>query len=98
MQDIDREIEIKERPLWLSVIDAFVAEVCARSLEFATSRLMNRHITIVNKHGQPVFSLVCYENRLTINSRFQLDLIKLIRTETFHTIATLATQLPKQLY
>lgn len=73
VKDNRRDVQIERIPLWLSMIDAFVGKTGERSLEFATSRPMKRHVTIVNQNDQPMLSLVFFDKRLTINSRFQID-------------------------
>lgn len=73
VEDNGRKIGIERVTLWLSTIDAFVGKVGDRSLDFATSKPMKRHVTFVNQDNQPVLSLVFFEKRLIVNSRFQID-------------------------
>lgn len=71
--DVRREVDIGMVPLWLSTIDAHVGKSGDRSLKFATSRPMKRHVTFVNKNGVPVLSLVFYSKVLTVNDRFSIN-------------------------
>lgn len=73
VQDVRREVIVGPVPLWLSAIDAHVGQVGDRSLQFATSRPMKRHITFVDQNNKPILSFVFYFNVLTINERFELN-------------------------
>lgn len=73
VQDFRREVPIGPIPLWLSVIDAHVGQVGARSLEFATSRPMKRNITFIDQNNKPILSFVFYCNVLIINERFEIN-------------------------
>lgn len=73
VQDVEQNVEIGAIPLWLSAIDTFVAKFGLRSLCFATSRPMKRHITIMDRNNRPVLSLVFFQKILTINNRIELN-------------------------
>lgn len=70
--DVNRKIMIGNAPLWLSGIDTFVGKVGVRALDFAMSRPMKRHITIMSR-GEPVLSLVFFEKMLKLNNRFEMN-------------------------
>lgn len=73
VDDNGRENAIERAPLWLSAVDAFVGRVGERSIEFAISRPLKRHVTIINTQKVPVLSLVFFENVLRLNNRFSMD-------------------------
>lgn len=73
VQDGNRNIEVGAVPLWLSTIDTFVGKIGARSLDFAISRPMKRHITIMDRNNKPVLSLVFFKKILNINNRIELN-------------------------
>lgn len=72
VHDVKSLVPIGNVPLWISTIDAFVGKI-NKSIEFATSHPMKRHVTIYNENKQIVLSLVFYEKMLYINGRFQID-------------------------
>lgn len=73
IRDSNQEIEILFDTKWLSTIDAFVKKVGVRSIEFKSSRPMKRNVTIVNKDGKPVVSLVFLTKLLIVNNRYEIN-------------------------
>lgn len=73
VEDRNRKVPIGGIPLWLSTVDAYIAKIETRSLSFAMSKPMKRHVTFVNKAGEPVLSLVFFQKVLKLNSRFEIN-------------------------
>lgn len=70
--DGSRSIEINELPLHISTIDCVIQKSGNRSFQLLSSRHSKRSITIVNRRGEAVISIVFDSDCVTVNGRYQL--------------------------
>lgn len=72
VHDVNRELEIRDVPMWLSLIESYVARDSDRSLVISGSRPMTRQLVILDKNDTAVVSFVHDENCLVVNGRYNV--------------------------